>query len=77
MSNFSIASAVSVSIGIILIMAMISESEDCSFSVESVNIICGSNDNISEKALYVIVGAFFIVLGFVLYKKHNEQENAF
>ena len=49
-------------------MVMIGESEDCSFSVERVTISCAEGDNISEKALYIIVSVFAIVLGAVLFK---------
>lgn len=68
MGNLAIGGAVSIGIGIVLLLVMMSESQDCSFSAERVNIICAEGDNISEKAVYVILAIFTIVLGFVLYK---------
>ena len=68
MGNLAYGAAASIGIGIMLLLVMIGESEDCSFSVERVVIICAEGDNISEKVLYVIVSVFAIVLGVVLFK---------
>lgn len=67
MSNLSTAGAGCVAVGILLLIFMLSESQDC--GVENVNIVCGDGANISEKALYVIAGVFFIVLGVVLFQQ--------
>ena len=68
MGNLAYGGAASIGIGILLLLVMMGESEDCSFSVERVVIICAEGDNISEKALYIIIAVFAIVLGVVLYK---------
>jgi len=68
MGNLATGGAASIGIGIVLLLVMVSESQDCTFSVERVVIICAEGDNISEKALYVIVSVFAIVLGAVLLK---------
>jgi hypothetical protein len=72
MGNLTIGGALSIGVGIILLLVMISESQDCTFSVERVNIICVDGDNISEKALYVIISIFAIILGIVLYKTDKQ-----
>lgn len=72
MGNLTIGGAVSIGVGIILLLAMMSESQDCTFSAERVNILCAEGDNISEKALYVIIAVFAIVLGVVLYRTDKQ-----
>lgn len=67
MGHLSTAGAGCIAVGILLLLFMLSESQDCGF--ENVNIICGDGANISEKALYVIGGVFFIVLGTVLFQQ--------
>lgn len=68
MGNLAFGGAASIGVGILLLLIMIGESDDCAFSIERVNVICAEGDNISEKALYVIISVFAIVLGIVLYK---------
>lgn len=72
MESLKIASSVFIVVGFLLLLMVVSNSEDCHFDIERVNLICASTTNISEKALYVIISVFFFVLGFVLYKKSNE-----
>ena len=68
MGNLAFVGAASIGIGVLLFMVTISESSDCAFSVERVTLTCADGSNISEKALYVIISVFEIVLGVVLYK---------
>jgi ABC-type Mn2+/Zn2+ transport system permease subunit len=72
MGHLATAGAGLIAVGILLLLFMLSESQDCTF--ENVNIICGSGANISEKALFVIASVFFIVLGVILFQKDKEME---
>ena len=74
MGNLAYVSAASIGVGVLLFIVMIGESEDCSFSVERVTISCAEGDNISEKAFYIIISVFAIVLGVVLYKADKRMD---
>ena len=71
MGHLATAGAGFIAVGILLLLFMLSESQDCAF--ENVNIICGSGDNVSEKALFVIASVFFLVLGVVLFKQDKRM----
>lgn len=71
MEGLQIGASICFVIGFFLLIYILGESEDCTFSVERVNLIC-ETDNVSEKALFVIISVFFFVFGYILYKKHRE-----
>jgi hypothetical protein len=73
MEGLQIGASICFVIGFFLLIYIIGQSEDCTFSVERVNLICETG-NVSEKALFVIVSSFFFVLGYILFKKHQQSQ---
>ena len=73
MGHLGTISAIIIAGGILMLLYILSQSQDCVFIIEQVNIVCATTTNISEKAMYIIISVFLIVLGSVLFNKDRHM----
>ncbi len=78
MDPLQIVSSVFLIIGIIMLLYVLTDIEGCTFSFERINVICDDmSKNITMIALFVLVGGFFIFMGYLFYVKSKERNYSY
>lgn len=77
MDLLQIVSSVFFVIGLVFVFYALSQSESCTFIIDRVNIICDVDVNISMNAVYVVLGGFFLFMGYVFYTKSRQMNYSY